>query len=965
MKSFIITLLLIGQIGIQASSLLADEFFEKKVRPLLIAKCFQCHAGTKAAGGLSLETKAGWSKGGESGPAIVPGNVEESLLLDAINYRGLEMPPADKGGKLTNEEISVLTTWIRRGAVDPRKEGMLLGGMSREEADAWWSYQPIQDPNKPTEPNTIDRFINHKLQKNGLTAQGSASRRELIRRATYDLTGLPPSYQEVLAFERDTSVNAFAKVIDRLLNSKEYGVHWGRHWLDVVRYADTAGENSDRPLPHAWRYRNWVIDSFNHDLPFQDFVQQQLSGDLSPLGSDSEQTNAGIIATGYLAVARRYGHDINKDIHLMHEDVIDNVGKAFLGMTIGCARCHDHKYDPITADDYYALYGIFSSTQFAFPGCEPIPQPANLISLAMTGETQKKYQQYLALKAEFDASRPNNPETIAHLKGIAEQEATLLATANVTQSGKQFFADHLDSNSTLSLKKGEAIQLRIHRNANYGADTTGIVLEINNTKVPEKSWSSQELVGLIDSDAPIISVRGAKWGFLDTTSGPKFLVDKKRDIGGHSALRGWANGDNPSFFANTGNTAIAAWTSLPPKTLFTHPGPLEDSGLVWVCPEEGEYSIDGHVLDGHPGAGDGVTFFLEHISSSEYGEGITQLGTANGNLTPPTPVTQPLAYAVTEGTVADASLHLRGDPEQVGDAIPRRWLSVFGATPLANPTLSGRLELANWIVEHPLFARVLANRIWQWHFGRGIVTTPNDFGSRGAAPSHPELLEFLAHTLKSANFQLKPVHRLIMLSETYQRSSQVSKLAKSFDPTNRWLSHYSARRLSAEEIRDSLLAVSKQLDKTPGKAHPFPPEESWSFSQHAPFNAVYETTKRSAYLMVQRQRRHPFLALFDGPDPNASTPQRQQTTVPTQALYFLNDEFFHSCANQAAIEILTNEASSPAIEQLYALFFQRLPTDDEVSVTADFLRNYDAENEEKWQAISRILLASNEFLYVD
>ena len=192
MKSFIITLLLIGQIGIQASSLLADEFFEKKVRPLLIAKCFQCHAGTKAAGGLSTETKAGWSKGGESGPAIVPGNVEESLLLDAINYRGLEMPPADKGGKLTNEEISVLTTWIRSGAVDPRKEGMLLGGMSREEADAWWSYQPIQDPNTPTEPNTIDRFINHKLQKNGLTAQVSATRRELIRRATYDLTGLPP-----------------------------------------------------------------------------------------------------------------------------------------------------------------------------------------------------------------------------------------------------------------------------------------------------------------------------------------------------------------------------------------------------------------------------------------------------------------------------------------------------------------------------------------------------------------------------------------------------------------------------------------------------------------------------------------------------------------------------------------------------------------------------------------------------
>jgi len=965
MKYFIIPLLLIGQVLLQAPPLHADEFFEKKVRPLLVAKCYQCHAGTKAAGGLSLETKTGWSKGGQSGPAIVPGNVEESLLIDAINYRDLEMPPADKGGKLTSEEIGVLTTWIRKGAVDPREDGTLLGGMSREHAATWWAYQPIKKPNVPAEPNTIDRFINVQLQQNGLTPQSPASRRELIRRATYDLTGLPPSYQEVLAFEQDTSDNAFAKVIDRLLNSKEYGVHWGRHWLDVVRYADTAGENSDRPLPHVWRYRNWVIDSFNQDLPFQEFVKQQLAGDLAPLGSDLEQQNAGIIATGYLAVARRYGHDINKDIHLMHEDVIDNVGKAFLGMTIGCARCHDHKYDPITADDYYALYGIFNSTQFSFPGCEPIPRPANLINLSFSGEAGKKYQQYLVLKAEFDANQPNKPETIAKLKDVANEALTLLDTANVAQNGKRSFLERLGGDFSVKLKKGEVIQLRIHRNANYGADTTGILLELQNTSFSEKQWSSQELVELLDSEAPIISVRGAKWGFLDTTNGPKFLVDKKQDIGGHSALRGWANGDNPSFFANTGNTAIAAWTTLPPKTLFSHPGPAEDSGLVWICPEDGEYSIAGHVLDAHPGAGDGVTYFLEHISSSEFGEGLTRLGRANGNLTPPMPVTQPVAYAVKEGMIADAALHLRGDPEQPGKFISRRWLQVFGATPLENQQQSGRLELANWIVEHPVFTRVLANRIWQWHFGQGLVTTPNDFGSRGAPPSHPELLEFLAHWLKSTEYQLKPLHRLIMLSRVYQRSSSPTKLSAAADPTNRWLSRFSARRLSAEEIRDSLLTVSKQLDKTPGEAHPFPPEESWTFSQHAPFNAVYETTKRSAYMMVQRQRRHPFLALFDGPDPNASTPLRQQTTVPTQALYFLNDEFFHSCANHTASQILSVDTSNPLLHELYATIFQRLPTKEEVSVAAEFMNSYDAADIEKWQAISRILLSSNEFSYVD
>jgi len=943
----------------------ADDFFEKKVRPLLAAKCYPCHGGNKTSGGLSLEHQDGWAKGGASGPAIIPGDVDSSLLIDAIHYRGLEMPPSDKGGKLKNEEIEILTTWVKNGAKDPRVPGQPRAGTTKEDARTWWSYQPLLTTQATDSPVVIDQFIQSALQKQGLTAQTRASRRDLIRRATFDLTGLPPTYQQVTDFEQDESPDAFLEVINRLMDSPEYGEHWGRHWLDVVRYADTAGENSDRPLPHAWRYRNWVIDSFNRDLPFTSFVQQQLSGDLQPLGDSADAGNNGIIATGYLAVARRYGHNINHDIHLMHEDVIDNVGKAFLGMTIGCARCHDHKYDPVSSADYYALYGIFNSTRFSFPGCEAVPQPSDLIDLMPTGKAEELRKAHAEAMAKFEANQPNRPETIEHLKGIASKSFEILATVNIGEGGNESIADHLGENTIRHIQRGEVIQLAILRNGNYGADTTGLELSLQNTADDQKQWSSGELVELMDAPSCLIKIRGAFWALLDVTNGPKYLIEKKRDIGGQTALKGWALGDNPSVFANTGNTPVAAWTKLPPKTLFSHPGPAEDVAIAWICPEDGEYRISGHVLDAHPAGADGVSFRLEHFKNPDYGDQLAEFGSANGDLSPPPKLDIPVAYAVTEGEVNDAALQLRGDPEQAGELVPRRWLDAFGGHRLQNPEQSGRLELAQWTTSHPLFARVLANRVWHWHFAQGIVSTPNDFGSRGAPPSHPELLEYLSSQLVAHNYQLKPLHRLIMLSDVYQRSSGSSKVAQDQDPTNRWLSHFSPRRLSAEEIRDSLLVMSGELDSESGQQHPFPPEATWTFSQHAPFHAVYQTAKRSVYMMVQRQRRHPFLALFDGPDPNASTPVRDQTTVPTQALYFLNDDFFHSCANQTASRASANDPADPAIDALYQLLFQRPATDAETSVALRFLGNYPGTDKERWQAISRVLMSSNEFLYVD
>lgn len=737
------------------ATLSPDErvFFEKQVRPLIVERCFACHAGTKAGGGLSLETAKAWQKGGENGQVIVPGQPDKSLLIDAINYRHLEMPPADQGGKLSDQEIAILTQWVQMGAPDPRDGRDVLGGMSRRDAENWWAFQPLPqlsgtERDLATDARRIDDLLQPEIVARSLTLAPVADRRTLLRRLTYGLTGLPPTAQEVDAFAADRSSDAFSQVVERLLASPQYGVHWGRHWLDVVRYADTAGENTDRPLPHAWRYRNWVFRSFQIDLPFDQFVHMQLAGDLLTQELSGAERSDGIVATGYLAIARRFGHDIDKDMYLTYEDVIDNLGKNFLGLTLGCARCHDHKYDPVSSEDYYALYGIFESTRFAFPGCEPKGQPRDLVPLLA--------------KAEIDDLMQPWQERVAQIE--------------VEKQSRQ---------------------------------------------------ASTKAVGLSDDGSPPVI---------------------------------------------------------------------------------------------------------------------------------------PVAYAVVDGETKNARMHQRGDPEKLGEHVMRRWLTVFGGMEVPENAGSGRRELGQWVSEHPLAARVMVNRIWQWHFGHGLVRSSSDFGSRGEPPTHPELLDFLAARFVQSGYSTKEMHRLILQTAAYQRASATPVDA---DPENRWLAHFSRRRLTAEEFRDSVLTVSGQLDSSAAEGHPFPDEKTWTFTQHTPFSAVYDTNRRSAYMMVQRQRRHPYLALFDGADPNASTPSRQTTTVPTQALFFINDPFFHSQAKSLAEILLEKSPEEARLLHVYRLLFQRQPTTAETARFQEFQENYPGDPEEIWSALVRVLMASNEFSYVD
>ena len=959
-----------------------DSFVESRVRPVLIKHCLKCHGAEKQEGDLRLDTRAGWQRGGSQGPALVAGKPQESLLIKAISHddSDLKMPP-DR--PLSPADRATLTEWVNRGAPDPRTEGPVrLGGMTLDAARAWWSFQPIQPPKTPALPafSAIDAFLLAKMAERNLAPAPAADRRTLIRRVTYDLTGLPPTAEEVEAFAQNESPLAYRRLVDRLLASPAYGERWGRHWLDLVRYADTAGENSDHPVPQAWRYRNWVINAFNADQPYDAFIRDQVAGDLRAARSEAGDPEA-VVATGFLAIARRFGHDIDKDMHLTREDVVDTLGKSVLGLSLGCARCHAHKFDPISFEDYYALDGIFSSTKFAFPGCEPKQAQRDLVP-AYTDAQWKQFESgpRQPLNA-LDAERKQRQETLNSLLGPL-QETTAANTRTLSEGA---IDDGKSAAFTVSepvqVEPGQALVLAIGPRGNHGADTTRITWRIE-AEDGSKHWdSSEDLIRNFNAGNPHADAQGNArvWWLLDYRAGFRPLDEPLRDHNGQPGLNVWRNGDTPSAVVNATDQEIAVWTKLPPQSLFVHPAPDGPVALAWVSPVSARVRIQATVADGHPGGSDGVSWQLNHLTTNlqaplaavaDQAEWLTANAQERAALEAALPK-RDLLYGVTEGTPADAPVLLRGDPEKPGPITPRRWLEVLGGTPLKDSAGSGRQELADWITSpaNPLTPRVLVNRLWQHHLGAGIVRTPNDFGSRGQAPSHPELLDWLATELFRANWQLKPLHRAILFSNAYQQSSLVDPTV---DPENLWLARFSRRRLSIEELRDSLLQVSGTLERSQGGPHPFPAESSWGFSQHGPFAASYPTNRRSLYIMLKRNRRDPLFALFDGADPNSTTPERSLTTVPTQALFFLNDPFFHEEAAKLVDQVLARHSDEQArLEDLFQRTLQRPPQAADLAWTRPFLASYRTpENQDDtvrrgWQALARVLLGSNEFLYLD
>jgi len=789
----------------------AVELFEKKIRPLLADKCFTCH-GQSAMGGLRLDSREGMLKGGASGiPAVVPGDPEKSRMILAVRRLDskLQMPPGDK---LTADQIADLETWIRAGASWGEATDARAPDKAAVDVQKFWSFQPVKHRSPPAVKNSgwvrteVDRFILARLEEKKLKPVADIDKRALIRRATFDLTGLPPTPGEVEEFLKDKSDTAFAKVVDRLLASPQYGEKWGRHWLDVVRYADTSGCNSDFPIPSAYKYRNYVINSFNHDKPYDQFVREQIAGDLLPAQTEAERFEH-VIATGYLAISRRFGSR-NNEFHLTIDDTIDNIGKAFLGLSISCARCHDHKYDPIPTSDYYALYGIFSSTRYAFPGTEIYRHTNDFVPLA-SGDAAERLIKWQTELSGYD----DKIERLNDQKGALERKAK-------REKEKQ---------------GAESAPARDDEKAASGRTLESIVAELARIKARVTELEEQE---------------------------PR--IEK--------------------------------------------------------------------------------------------------------------------AYAVSEGTPANARIFRKGDPRNKGDEVPRGFLQVLGGSRVPDDEKgSGRVELARWLTssDNPLTARVMVNRIWQYHFGRGLVQTPNDFGTRGKAPTHPELLDYLARKFVESGWSVKAMHRLIMLSRAYQLSSQDDPRNAEADPGNDLQWRFNRRRLEAEEIRDSMLAISGSLDRSMGGPHPFPPEKDWRYTQHVQFIADYDSNRRTVYLMQQRIRKQRLFEVWDGADTNATTPQRPVSTTPVQALFMLNDPFVHKQADLFAVRIgMAFGDDMRRITLGYELAFGRPPSKEELRIGIDYLRR--VADELKSTAVPveqqpraalgsycRMLFSSSEFLFVD
>lgn len=841
-----------------------------------------------------------------------------------------------------------------------------------------WSFVKPTEPAIPTVNNhnwpktDIDRFLLAKMEAAGFSPNEMANKRTLIRRATYDLTGLPPTPTEIISFINDPSPNAFTKVIERLLASPRYGERWGRHWLDVVRYADTAGENSDMPVDDAWRYRNYVIKAFNNDTPFNQFIREQLAGDIiAKKDSDCSPDRYAdlIVATGYLAISRRHGHDAKKDHYLTIEDTIDTLGKSFLGLTIACARCHDHKYDPISARDYYGLYGIFASSLYSFPGSEgnrPITDLVPLNNSKEIKERKKAWEEHkLKLEQELKSAKHLLSTASDEFAKMASQPATLIKDGEINVGAQEAYLIE-----NLNVHKGDMIQLIVDaKDGDYGADTTIIEMEMTELRSKGLSWNiTDEVVDDFLSGNPHPDKMGNPytWLFLDARQPGKLLEIPVKDNEGHIGNNVWRTNPLPSAFVNANNTPIKAWTTLPPKTFFVHPAADGPVGVGWTSPINGSINIQGLVKDGHK-YGNGVSWKLIHLKGNflpllaKPKKALAAVQVAEKRIIEWTKKEIKIAhaYGVTEGKLINEKMHLRGNPKDLGEPIPRKNLDLLGGQSVTDG--SGRLQLAEWIssAKNPLTARVIVNRVWLNHFGRGLVTTPNDFGTQGQKPTHTALLDWLSLQFIKNNWSIKELHRMIMNSKAYQ-------IACKEGPEQKLYGAFKSRRLSAEELRDTLLSLGQKIDYSTPSGHPFPAAKN--YTQHTPFRANYNHYYRSVFLMAQRIQRRPLMALFDGADTNASTGQRRLSNVPTQALYFLNNEFLHAQAAAFAKRLTQHSIDiNNRIHLAHELALGRAASEKEIEQAGKFIQTYTlaADEPQAWNAWCRVLLSSNEFLFLN
>lgn len=895
------------------------EFFEKRVRPLLVTHCYECHAGEEIDGGLSVESRSGLIKGGETGPAIVLRDPEKSLLIEAVRYANedLQMPPT---GQLKQSEVAILARWVTMGAPDPRTEVGSSStnpatGMTVEEGRDFWSFQPVENwPVPRVKDETwvrtpIDSFVLSKLESHGIEPAQRADRTTLIRRVTFDMVGLPPTPEEIDAFVEDPSSDAYRKLVERLLSSPAYGVRWGRHWLDVARYADSNGLDENLAFGNAWRYRDYIVNSFNNDKPFDRFLVEQIAGDLLPDANRETKTATGFLVLGAKVLAEPDREKLEMD---SIDEQLDTFGKAFLGMTFGCVRCHDHKFDPIKQTDYYALAAIFKSTKTFGDSNTGAIKHWNEHSFATDQQKSALKEIDAQIAKRTAAANAFKSKTITNIRDTARANATDYLVAATKFEPTTSLTEVSEIATSMDLHPRILHHCRLHLHYHQDDPVFGAWHVLSSTPdAVDKHYRTL----FTESESAFAAARAKDPAI-------KKLGDERLD------QAHWALLDLSGFLA------------VPPKP---------------------EFAFDQQQLAQYYDLMEQARLIESHAPDED------------------------AAMGVTDSLILDTlPIHIRGNHRSFGDLVARDYPAVMRTSmvrPIFPSNESGRLQLAQWMAstQHPLTARVYANRIWRGHFGGGLVRTTENFGVLGERPSHPELLDWLARYLMHSSWSTKKLHRLILTSNTYQMASarhDANSIKQ--DPENRLLSRFPIQRLDAEQIRDSMLVVSGRLDDSSigGKTIPLR-NRQFVFNHTSVDHTKYDSLRRAIYLPVVRNNLYSFFSQFDFPDPTMPTGDRAATVVAPQSLLLMNSDLVIDSSESFASQV---EASAigkhERVDFAYRRALGRNASETERNRAVAFIDELTSHSltgsdsidpaaaHRAWALFCQSLFASNEFIYI-
>lgn len=935
--------------GSAASATEGIDFFEKKVRPILEQRCLECHsAAKKVKGGLRLDIREGWEKGGDAGPAVTPGDPVKSLLIEAIEYgnQDLQMPPKKK---MADAERAVLAEWIKMGAPDPRTGESLVKkqeGLSIEEGRKFWSYVPVKKPALPDVQDAkwsrhdLDRFVLSKIESAGLQPAADAAPEALARRIYFNLIGLPPTEEQMEAFIKDAGKDreqAIAKLVDELLASPRFGETWGRHWLDAARFAESSGGGRTLLFKDAWRYRDYVIEAFNADMPFDRFVREQIAGDLLPAG-DWKDRRRQLTATAFLALGPTNYEEQEKQ--QLRFDVIDEqletLGRVFLGQTIGCARCHDHKFDPIPQRDYYALAGIFSSTRTLLNYSDNV---ARWIATPLPGDEAKE--------AEIKA----HEERVASLKNEIEVAKAALAKAAKAVSEPT-------TRPGLAIAKSEL---------------PGIILDDTDARVVG-DWKHSTFVRSFIGEGYLHDDNAGKGEktITFTPQIPESGVYELRLAYAHANAR--ANNIRVTILHADGEDAVFVDQSeVPPiEGRFVSLGKFrfekDGAGYVLISNDGTKGYVTVDALQFLP-QGNGSAKAKTPVAKSDAAKEIDKLEAELKKLVKEGPVRETAMAVREDDAIEDTRIRVRGIEKQRGDAVPRGFLQVALKTqqaPLPGNE-SGRRELAEWIAsaENPMTARVIVNRVWAWLFGEGLVRSVDNFGTTGERPTHPELLDYLAAQFVEKGWSVKQLVREIVLSRTWQQA--VSKPSAK-DPENALFAHANRRRLDADQIRDALLFVSGKLSFDylgPNILKAGEINANDFSAQDVEYGYQFTDTRRSVYTPAFRNKRLELFEVFDFADINQPIGKRNVSTVAPQALYLLNHPFVLEQARAAAGQLASSGGAEEKITRAFKRTLGRAPSAVEMEKCRSFIASAPEPNDESWVQLQHMLFACVDFRYLE